>query len=70
MSMPLASRIKSTGERLLPPTLRERRAAERQEVAAQAAKERRLAKIARRRRELCESDPAVAPFTLDEGEYL
>ncbi|SIO90180.1 Glycosyltransferase [Nocardiopsis sp. JB363] len=70
MSMPLASRIKSTGERLLPPTTRERRAAERQEVASQAAEKRRLAKIARRRRELCESDSAVGPFTLAEGEYL
>lgn len=68
--MPLASRIKSTGERLLPPATRERREAEREQAAERAAGERRLAKIAKRRRELCESDPGVRSFILEEVEYL
>ncbi|MBR8741224.1 stealth family protein [Nocardiopsis sp. MG754419] len=68
--MPLASRIKSTGERLLPAATRERLEAERQEAAAQAAEERRLAKIARRRRDLCESDPEVNTFALAGDDYL
>ena len=70
MPTPSISRVKRTGEYFLPRTVRERRAIERQEAADQAAEERRLAKIARRRQDLRESDPMVRPFALDEGEYL
>ncbi|MFE1103151.1 stealth conserved region 3 domain-containing protein [Nocardiopsis alba] len=68
--MSMSSRIKRTGERLLPPATRERRAAEQREADARAAEERRLAKIAARRRGLRENDPEVAPFALDNAEYL
>lgn len=60
--MPLASRIKSTGERFLPPATRERRAAERQEVAAQAAEERRLTKIADAARNCARPIPPWVPL--------
>ncbi|WP_017590120.1 stealth family protein [Nocardiopsis ganjiahuensis] len=68
--MALTSRFKNTGERLLPAATRERRQAEREQAAAQAAQDKRLAKIAERRRQLRDDDPTVRPFTLNGDEYL
>ncbi|MFE1166036.1 stealth family protein [Nocardiopsis sp. NPDC058789] len=68
--MPLASRIKSTGERLLPQATRERLETDRQDAAARVAEERRLAKIAKRREGLLTNDATVRAFSLDEGEFL
>lgn len=68
--MALTSRFKSTGERLLSSAARERLQAERDQAAAQAAEEKRLAKIAKRRDALRASDPSVRPFALVGAEYL
>ncbi|PWV57614.1 stealth family protein [Nocardiopsis sp. L17-MgMaSL7] len=68
--MPLASRIKSTGERFLPQATRERLETERQDAAARVAEERRLAKISKRREALLMNDSTVRAFSLGDGEFL
>ncbi|GAB3691648.1 stealth family protein [Nocardiopsis oceani] len=68
--MPLASRVKRAGEKLLPPSTQARLAAERQEAADRAAEARRQEKIARRRTSVMESDPAVRACALDGAETL
>lgn len=60
--MALNSRIRRTGALFVPRKVRTRREEERRAAREAAAEERRLAKIARRRHELLESDPDTRAF--------